>query len=322
MTMPRAKPKANKALAPKTVERLRRKDFEETREKFARDYLIQLDDTVNNGAVQRLTAKEGGLQLVWTNANHTTAGTCLVKRYSSVDDKTPASFSCVISLEIKVCDDFDRIKDTLAHEYTHACVDILEIDRRQLKNEGPHGKLFKSWAKKIGKAMDIPVPTTCHTLEINFKFEYQCPGCDRVYKAHSRKKEWTTTKGCEKCKMPLVQIKPVPRTVKKDGAAGSGLTSYQIFQKETFAKLKKELPPGTPFNLGVMQKEVTRLWKEEKARIEAESVSPTKTSGKPSFREKLEAARQPHETNSSPENSDSSSSDALERFEKLVITID
>ncbi|KAK6516703.1 hypothetical protein TWF506_006596 [Arthrobotrys conoides] len=260
--------KSGKPLAPKTVERLLKKQFEETKVQIAEDYVKLLDHTVNDGAVGRLTAPTGGIKVVWSNSKHSTAGTCHTVRYSAGlgEDKSSAYFSCVITLESKVCDDVDRVKETLAHEYTHACVDVLEIDRRQLKSEGPHGRLFKSWAKKVGKAMNIETPNTCHKIEINYKFEYQCTLCDRVYKAHSRKPAWTTSKGCELCKVPLVQIKPVPRTAK-------GPTPYQLFQKETFAKLKQELPPGTPFSLAKMQKEVTRLWKEEKSRNEAGASS-------------------------------------------------
>ncbi|EPS42412.1 hypothetical protein H072_3608 [Dactylellina haptotyla CBS 200.50] len=316
VTMPRAKPRVSKSLAPKTVERQQRKDFEETKDTFAKEYLAQLDEKVNGGAVGRLTSRTGGVQLVWTNSKQTTAGTCQVRRFTAMGDN-PEYFSCTITLEVKVCDDFDRVKNTLAHEYTHACVDILEIDRRQLKNEGPHGALFKTWAKKVGKAMGIPIPTTCHDMVINFKFEYQCPNCTHIYRAHSRKKEWTTTKGCEKCRVPLVQIKPVPRTAKKEGGPGSGLTAYQIFQKETFARLKAELPPGTPFQLGAMQKEVTKLWKEEKAKLEAGQGA----SGKSSFREKLEAARR-ESTSTQIFGVDDSISEDLKAFEKLVITID
>ncbi|KAF3908399.1 hypothetical protein ABW21_db0200668 [Orbilia brochopaga] len=314
---PRGRPKG-KTPAPKTVERLRRKDFEANRDQFAKDYLQQLDDTVNAGAISRLTANCGGLQLVWTNAKQTTAGTCQVTRMYRESLDTWELKSCIITLEVKVCDDFDRVKETLAHEYTHACVDVLELDRRQLKNEGPHGRSFKSWAKKVGKAMGIPIPDTCHTMAINYKFEYQCPGCDRIYKAHSRKKEWTTTKGCENCKVPLVQIKPVPRTAKKDGAAAAagpgGLTAYQEFQRVTFAKLKAELPPGTPFKLGEMQREVTRMWKEQKARMETGGVS--------SLQAKLKAAQTGGASDVIEIDDEEDSEDFTTRLEKLVITID
>ncbi|KAF3902928.1 hypothetical protein AA313_de0210193 [Arthrobotrys entomopaga] len=309
-TMPRAKTKTKtKSLAPKTVERLKRKSFDENKDKFAKDYLAELDETVNNGAVGKLTAQTGGIELVWTNAKHTTAGTCQVKRYRTGEDKLSAYFACTITLEVKVCDDFDKVKDTLAHEYTHACVDILEIDRRQLKNEGPHGRLFKTWAKKVGKAMGIPVPTTCHNMVINYKFEYQCPNCSHIYRAHSRRKDWTTSRGCEVCKVPLVQIKPVPRTVKKE-------TEYQKFHKETFPRVKRDLPSGTP--LGVINREIARLWheeKKEKPKLEA--------SGKPSLREKLEAVRDESGSKDVVEVDDETqTTDDLEEFGKLVITID
>ncbi|KAJ6261829.1 hypothetical protein Dda_2628 [Drechslerella dactyloides] len=314
---PRGKPKA-KAPAASTVERLRRKDFEANRERFAKDYLKLLDDTVNDGAVNRITSKRGGLQLVWTNQKRTTAGTCQTIRYTQ--GYGDWEYACTITLEAKVCDDFDRVKEALAHEYTHACVDVLEVDRRQLNNEGPHGRSFKAWAKKVGKAMGIPIPETCHNMTINYKFEYQCPSCTRVYKAHSRKKDWTTTKGCERCKCPLVQIKPVPRTAKKDGTGAAaetgGLTAYQAFQKETFAKLKAELPPGTPFKLGEMQKEVTRLWKERKARVEAGGVS--------SLQAKLKAAQTGDAAAAEiiEIESDDDEEDDFKRVEKLVITLD
>ncbi|EGX51245.1 hypothetical protein AOL_s00054g481 [Orbilia oligospora ATCC 24927] len=302
---PRVTSKSGKPLAPKTVERLRKKQFEESKVEISNDYLKLLDDTVNGGAVERLTAATGGIKLVWTNSKQTTAGTCQTVRYSAGlgEERTSAYFSCVITLESKVCDDVERIKETLAHEYTHACVDILEIDRRQLKSEGPHGRLFKTWAKKVGKAMNIETPDTCHNHEINYKFEYQCTLCDRIYKAHSRKPAWTTSKGCELCKVPLVQIKPVPRTAK-------GPTPYQTFQKETFAKLKQELPSGTPFSLAKMQKEVNRLWKEEKSRNKpgtaAADESPIKKVGGI-----IDIGSDSDENETS-----------MARFEKLVITID
>ncbi|KAK6349995.1 hypothetical protein TWF696_006247 [Orbilia brochopaga] len=321
---PRGRPKG-KTPAPRTVERLRRKDFEANRDQFAKDYLKLLDDTVNDGAVARLTANCGGLQLVWTNAKQTTAGTCLVQRVYRESLDSWLLQSCVITLEKKVCDDFDRVKETLAHEYTHACVDVLDFSPQPVKGEGPHGRCFKKWAKKVGEAMGIPIPDTCHNMTINYKFEYQCPGCDRIYRAHSRKKEWLTKRGCETCKRPLVQIKPVPRTAKKDGAAAGagagGLTAYQKFQKEAFAKLKAELPPGTPFKLGEMQKEVTKMWKAQKARTEAGGVSDLQT--------KLKAAAQggdaaePIVIGGEDDGEElEGNEDVYVRLENLVITLD
>ncbi|KAF3942077.1 hypothetical protein ABW19_dt0203417 [Dactylella cylindrospora] len=305
--------------APKTVERMRRKEFEQEKDRLAKEYLKLLDDRVNKGAINRLTTETGGIQLVWTNANHTTAGTCETRAHR-VENKI-TYFTCTVRLEEKVCDSFERIKHVLAHEYTHACVHILEIDQRQLGKIKPHGPLFKSWAKKVAKAMNIPVPQTCHSFEIAYKYEYECPGCRRVFKAHSRRKEWTTTKGCPPCKMPLVQIKPAPRTTKKvrdDGTVENVPTAYQIFQKETFAKIKAEMPPGTPFKFGDIQKEVTRRWKEEKSKRTSLEDSESATS---TLFERLKIAENDGQQAAAAGKS-SRNSDIVNEFNKLVITID
>src|SRR3954463_897682 len=103
--------------------------------------------------------------------------------------------------------------------------------------------------------MGIPVPTTCHNFDINYSYEYQCPGCENVWKSHKPKKEYTTTRGCGSCRVTLVQIKPKPRTTKKLLENGSyqvvpmPLTPYQLFQKEMFPKVQAEMPPGTPFSV-------------------------------------------------------------------------
>lgn len=101
----------------------------------------------------------------------------------------------------------------------------------------PHGKEFKVWAKKCSKAFahrGVNV-TTKHAYEISYKYIWECSLCGIEYKRHSKSID-PARQSCGKCKEKLVQVKPVPR------GEGKGMSDYQKFVKEHYAKVKKERP--------------------------------------------------------------------------------
>lgn len=103
---------------------------------------------IHDGAMGRMTAKTGGIKVEWTRKGQTTAGWCHTKLHSTdgVENKDH-HYSCTIYLEEKVTDSVERMKEVMAHEFAHACVAILEIDKRRVEGKGfkAHGPVFKEW---------------------------------------------------------------------------------------------------------------------------------------------------------------------------------
>lgn len=160
---------SKKTRAPKPV------PFAKQRDALAMELIDELDDKVFQG---RLPSELG---LVWSKRLNTTAGRA---KWSIFKDRDGHQTREAIQIELatKVIDCEQKLRNTLAHELCHVACWI--IDRQK---DEKHGRFFKSWARKIHKAMpDIRV-TTKHDYVISYKFNWRCsqPDCTKVYGRHS-----------------------------------------------------------------------------------------------------------------------------------------
>lgn len=155
-----------------------------------------------------------------------------------------------IELADKVIDSEDRLVNTLAHEFCHLANFMVSGVRDQ-----PHGASFKAWAAKATACLATARPaaegdeqdeepdrrvrpswrackvTTKHSYEIEWKYLWTCAGreqsaamtflnvqaaegCGAEYGRHSKSID-TERMRCGRCKGKLVQVRPVPRAVKK-----------------------------------------------------------------------------------------------------------
>uniref|UniRef100_A0A0N4ZSE3 SprT-like domain-containing protein n=1 Tax=Parastrongyloides trichosuri TaxID=131310 RepID=A0A0N4ZSE3_PARTI len=124
-------------------------------------------------------------QLGWNNRLRMTAGTTAYSSKRGVK----------IMLSDKVCNQPERIRDTLIHEMCHAA--SFTIDK--IYKDG-HGPSFKKWAKKCKYIFpNIPSISTCHDYTIEAKYHYICEGCSQTIKRHSKSLD-ITRKICGKCR--------------------------------------------------------------------------------------------------------------------------
>ncbi|KAL8739227.1 MAG: hypothetical protein Q9181_000118 [Wetmoreana brouardii] len=217
----------------------RRKAFNEKKYGLAGCFLKELDQTITNGQIAQLAESTGGIRLVWSKKLQSTAGRANWKREAIRAKETDGTVSTTtyrhhasIELAEKVIDDEDRLVNTIAHEYCH----LLNFMISNIKDK-PHGKEFKSWARKCSTAFahrGVNV-TTKHTYEISYKYIWACSHCGIEYKRHSKSID-PRRHSCGKCKEKLIQVKPVPR------AEGKGMSEYQTFVKKHFAQRRKERP--------------------------------------------------------------------------------
>ncbi len=169
----------------------------------------------------------------------------------------------------------DRLLNVLAHEYCHLTNFMISNVKDQ-----PHGASFKSWAARVTKAFahrGINV-TTKHSYDISYKYAWACVNdmCGVNYTRHSRSID-PARHTCGRCKARLVQTRPVPRgfgaTAKPRGEGAPKKSEYQVFVKEHFRAVKRELGPASPMK--DVMKEVGaryRVMKEEKAKSPEEWV--------------------------------------------------
>ena len=259
------------------------KEWEASKNTIALAFLSELDQKVTNSEVSRMSESTGGVKIIWSTKLNTTAGRAHWKREGLCRKPTPHNpnpvpiynHHCSIELATKVIKDTHQLINVLAHEFCHLTTFMISKD---LKN--PHGAEFKSWGRKVERAMvgrDIVI-TTKHSYEIQWKYVWQCQGCRRDVGRHSKSID-TKKMRCGNCKGELVQIKPVPRggiklspstlfpdAVPRDGdsaffdgtmrgSSGNAgtkepekpkrMTEYQLFVKENMARIKAD-NPGSP----------------------------------------------------------------------------
>lgn len=121
--------------------------------------------------------------------------------------------------------------------------------------------------------------TTRHSYEISYKYVWTCAGCGYEFKRHSRSID-TGRHSCGKCRGKLVQTRPKPR----GGGGGGGTgpkgddgkvrekTEYQVFVKEHFGRVKREMGErGLETGMGRVMAELAREYRERKGGREREA---------------------------------------------------
>ncbi|KAF3015370.1 hypothetical protein E8E14_011924 [Neopestalotiopsis sp. 37M] len=235
-----------------------KKAFEQTREKMAHDFLHELDERVTAGQLSQLTAATGGLQIKWSSSLQTTAGRAhwKCKEVTTKTQQPDGEVKSVkerrhegwIELAAKVLNNEDDLMNTVAHEFCHLAVFMLNG-----KPKFAHGAEFKSWGQKCMDAFHSRgiVVTTKHNYEIDFKFIWRCVDCTCEVKRHSKSVN-PEKQRCGRCRGILEQVKPVPR------ANGKGRTAYQEFVSKEMKDLKAE---GKALNFKEMMAIVSARWK-------------------------------------------------------------
>lgn len=221
-----------------------KKVFLTMREKIAWDFFYELDEKLAKGMITKLAKSTGGVKIHWSKTLKTTAGRAKVMRQEDNKRNMNGSVTktylhhATIELADKVLDSKDRLLNTLAHEFCHLCV--LMIDG---VFDHAHGRNFKAWGAKCSKMFrdrKIEV-TTRHGYAIDYKYIWACSSCSKEYKRQSKSID-PMHEVCGHCRSRLVQIKPVPKPASR----------YQLFVKHNMAKVRGENP-------GISQGDVMRL---------------------------------------------------------------
>lgn len=223
-----------------------KKFFAQRKHAIADAFLQELDATITKGKVAELAASTGGVKIIWSKKLNTTAGRANWKRetirsssHLGPDGKPLITFRHHASIELaeKVIDDEDRLLNVLAHEFCH----LANFMVSNVKTN-PHGKEFKAWAAKCGRAFGgrgVEV-TTKHSYEIEYRFVWECVNCGLEFGRHSRSID-PRRHQCGRCKSKLVQTKPTPKAGDEEGGE-KVLGGYQLFVKENMAAVRKENP--------------------------------------------------------------------------------
>jgi predicted SprT family Zn-dependent metalloprotease len=260
------------------VLRAQRKDFAARKHAIAEAFIAEVDMTITNGRIAELSNNTGGIKLVWSKTLKTTAGRANWRREQirlrtgplPSDTRVEIRHYCSIELAEKVIDDEERLYNVLAHEYCHLTTFMIS----EVRNN-PHGAEFKSWGSKVTaafKSQGVEV-TTKHSYKIDYKYIWECVACGYEFKRHSKSID-PVRHSCGRCKEKLVQTKPTPRVgaVGKDGKKQNG--EYQVFVKENFARVKKDMEGrGEEAAMGKVMEVVARAYREMKAAKAKEAES-------------------------------------------------
>lgn len=219
----RAPPRSPQKLAAAQAResRLLRQAFDTHKHSLASTFLSLLDTRLTSGRLSCLTASTGGIKLVWSKTLNTTAGRANWKKESITtrlppsskkqqemmmnkdkdkvppeEEKKEVKHHASIELATKVLSTPERLFNTLAHEFCHLAVFMIDgVTTR------PHGAEFKCWARKVnesefgrhrgplgsmileegeskgkwegGYAVEV---TTRHGYEIEFRYVWVCDG--------------------------------------------------------------------------------------------------------------------------------------------------
>lgn len=132
-----------------------------------------------------------------------------------------------------------KLRNTLCHEMCHAAAWLVNG-----VSKPPHGKIFKGWAAKAMRRFPDLDITTCHSYQINYKFQWQCETswCRKIYGRHSKSID-TTKQGCGACSgrlnlLPKLNADGTPRKARKP-------TAFSLHVKDNFGKVKRANPGST-----------------------------------------------------------------------------
>lgn len=241
-----------------------KKAFDQAKEALAEEFLRDLDERITAGQLGRLTAATGGMRIKWCATLQSTAGRAhwKCKEVTTTAQQPDGSLQSTtrerrheawIDLASKVLTNEDDLLNTVAHEFCHLAVFMLNG-----KPKFAHGAEFKAWGQKCMDAFGDRgiVVTTKHNYEIDYKFIWRCVDCLSEVHRHSKSVD-PTKQRCGRCRGVLEQVKPVPR------AAARGKTAYQEFVSKEMKVLKAE---GRGMNFKNMMAEVSKRWKAQQGK--------------------------------------------------------
>ncbi|KAF2788019.1 hypothetical protein K505DRAFT_379192 [Melanomma pulvis-pyrius CBS 109.77] len=260
--------------------RAQRKAFSASKHALAESFVAELDAAIASSRISTLSRQTGGIKLVWSKTLKTTAGRANWRRETfrvrtgplPTDIREEARHHCSIELAEKVIDDEERLYNVLAHEYCHLTTFMISEQRNN-----PHGAEFKNWGRQVSARfahLGVQV-TTKHSYQIEYKYIWRCGTCAYEFKRHSKSVD-PERHSCGRCKGRLVQVKPVPRAAKGPEGKPREKSEYQVFVKQNFGRVKKEMEGlGLDVQMGKVMEAVAReyrLEKERKAKETEEAV--------------------------------------------------
>jgi SprT-like zinc ribbon domain len=120
---------------------------------------------------------------------------------------------------------------------------IIHVDDLTYRRAAKCTKAFKHRGVKV---------TTKHSYAIDYKYVWECTGCQAEFKRHSKSIN-PEKQSCGSCRSKLVQTKPEPRKTQE--------SEYQAFVKQNFQKIKKEHEKES---LGFIMALVAKQYREQK----------------------------------------------------------
>ncbi|WVW85340.1 hypothetical protein I302_107378 [Kwoniella bestiolae CBS 10118] len=199
------------------------KAWAEERKRIANSIFRELDQKVFDN---KLGMSGVGARVEWNNRLLTTAGVARIKKVTKNGESKKDYW---IELSEKVLTGEKQIINTVAHEMCHLATWVIS---NEFKN--PHGRIFKSWGRKVILARkDIQVTTT-HAYQIEYKYQWKCSTdwCSKIYKRHSKSID-TAKHTCGLCKGKLV---PLFETKQKSASA------FQVYLKTNMKYAKSSMP--------------------------------------------------------------------------------
>ncbi|KAF2227633.1 SprT-like family-domain-containing protein [Elsinoe ampelina] len=198
--------------------------FTETRDTLAHTFLTQLDQTLTSSLIAQRTAPTGGVHLIW-NPHFTTS------------TPTVPAYAATIELSSKILTDEERLRSTLAREFCHVAVGVVDQVPR-----GKHGGEFEAWGRRceaVFGEMGVRV-TKRHDYELEWKYVWACAGTEGELEwVRDGEGEWRWYGGCGvevgrqkkridveerrvcgHCGGRLRRVKPLPEELEGGGGEG------------------------------------------------------------------------------------------------------
>ncbi|XP_060566921.1 dentin sialophosphoprotein-like [Ruditapes philippinarum] len=197
------------------------------------------------------------MPVIWNKRLLRTAGYCAYKK-NWKDDRDR---STRIELSVKVCDNAERVRDTLIHEMCHAAVWLLN------GVNGGHGSYWKYWARHATRVHpELPAVSVCHSYSINTKFTYRCKSCGYSIGRHSKSLD-VKKKVCGYCRGEFELIhNSVPTTPTSAASSTTSSTprppnKFALFVKDNYNSVKRM---NQDLKHGDVMKELSKLFAESK----------------------------------------------------------
>ncbi|GFZ52057.1 hypothetical protein JCM24511_09829 [Saitozyma sp. JCM 24511] len=221
---------------PKSSSKRDRKDWEQDRVRIAQDVFDDLDKRV----FERKLGRHGASATIeWSKRLLTTAGTATQTKSRQPDGTS--QLTAKITLSTKVCTGEEQILSTVAHEMCHLASWIISNERKN-----PHGKVFKSWGRKVMRARNDIEVTTKHDYVIEYKFKWRCVSerCGKIYQRHSKSID-VSKQACGRCRG---RLEPMFETREN---------AFQTYLKQNMSLAKSSLPGATH---GDVMRALSRQW--------------------------------------------------------------